>query len=174
MGLTTRQRWVLTLVVLTIAAFGAVDIWGDLMEGASVGHVATEAGGIVAGMMGVAWIWLQKERSQARSIGLERSLASANVEAADWRRKTHDLRRGLSQAIDEQLGAWSLTPAEKEVALLLLKGLSLKEIGDARGTSERTIRQQAQELYRKSGLGGRAEFAAFFLEDLLLPGSSEK
>jgi DNA-binding NarL/FixJ family response regulator len=55
------------------------------------------------------------------------------------------------------------------VGLLLLKGLSLKEAAEARQTSERTVRQQALAVYRKAGLAGRAELAAFFLEDLLLP-----
>jgi hypothetical protein len=31
------------------------------------------------------------------------------------------------------------------------------------------VRQQAIAVYRKSGLAGRAELSAFFLEDLLLP-----
>jgi hypothetical protein len=31
------------------------------------------------------------------------------------------------------------------------------------------VRQHAVSVYRKSGLSGRAELAAFFLEDLLLP-----
>ncbi len=35
--------------------------------------------------------------------------------------------------------------------------------------SERTVRQHAIAVYSKSGLAGRAELAAFFLEDLLLP-----
>ena len=79
---------------------------------------------------------------------------------------------GLSQAIDEQLQNWSFTQAEKDIGLLLLKGLSFKEIAELRQTSERTVRQQAGEVYRKSGLAGRNEFAAFFLEDLLLPNSA--
>ena len=64
---------------------------------------------------------------------------------------------------------WSLTPAERDVALLQLKGLRHKEIADLRKTSERTVRQQALAVYRKSGLNGRNDLAAFFLEDLLLP-----
>ena len=35
--------------------------------------------------------------------------------------------------------------------------------------SERTIRAQAQSLYSKAGLSGRASLSAFFLEDLLAP-----
>ena len=62
--------------------------------------------------------------------------------------------------------AWSLTPAEADIAGLLLKGASLREIAALRRTSEATIRQQAQSVYRKSGLGGRRELAAYFLEAL--------
>jgi len=35
--------------------------------------------------------------------------------------------------------------------------------------SERTVRQHSVAVYRKSGLSGRAQLSAFFLEDLLLP-----
>jgi len=52
---------------------------------------------------------------------------------------------------------------------MLLKGLSHKEIAAMRQTSERTIREQARAVYRKSGLAGRSSLAAFFLEDLLPP-----
>ena len=58
---------------------------------------------------------------------------------------------------------------KREVALLLLKGLSTKEIASVRATSERTIREQARSIYTKAGLTGRAALSAFFLEDLLAP-----
>lgn len=70
--------------------------------------------------------------------------------------------------IDTQLDRWSLSPAEKEVALLLLKGLAHKEIASIRSTSEGSARQQAYAVYQKSGLSGRTEHSAFFLEDLLV------
>ena len=81
-------------------------------------------------------------------------------------RATRSSAGKLSQRYRER---WSLTPAEKEVALLLLKGLSHKEIAQARSITEATARQQARAVYRKAGLSGRNELAAFFLEDLLLP-----
>lgn len=55
------------------------------------------------------------------------------------------------------------------MALLLLKGFSHKEVAGLRGPAERTVRQQALAVYRKSNLNGRASLAAYFLEDLLLP-----
>jgi DNA-binding CsgD family transcriptional regulator len=69
-------------------------------------------------------------------------------------------------AIRHQFEAWALTPAEADIAGLLLKGVSLRDVARLRRTTEATIRQQAQGVYRKSGLGGRAELAAFFLDSL--------
>ena len=59
-----------------------------------------------------------------------------------------------------------LTRAERDVALMLLKGEGHKQAAARLGRSERTVRQHAVEVYRKSGLQGRAELAAFFLQDL--------
>ena len=58
-----------------------------------------------------------------------------------------------------------LSVAEKETALLLLKGLSHKEIASVRNVSEGTARQQATAVYRNAGVSGRNDLAAFFLED---------
>jgi DNA-binding CsgD family transcriptional regulator len=71
--------------------------------------------------------------------------------------------------MESQFERWGLTGAERDVALRLLKGQSHKEIAYVTGRSERTIRQHAVAVYQKSGLHGRAELAAFFLEDLPLP-----
>jgi DNA-binding CsgD family transcriptional regulator len=79
------------------------------------------------------------------------------------------LMRGLGAAIDQQFARWSLTPAEAEVALLMLKGLSHTEISRIRGVSAATTCQQARATDKKAGLVGRHELIAFFLEDLMLP-----
>jgi DNA-binding CsgD family transcriptional regulator len=81
---------------------------------------------------------------------------------------------GLGVAIDRQFERWALSPAEKEVALLLLKGLSHKEIAGVRSVTEATARQQARAVYKKAGLSGRHDLSAFFLEDLLLPPGGEE
>ena len=76
---------------------------------------------------------------------------------------------GLGAAIDREFTKWRLTDAERSVALMLLKGLSHKEIASQRGTNEGTVRQQALAIYRKAGLSGRSSLAAFFLAGLVLP-----
>ena len=100
---------------------------------------------------------------------LVRDLDAARIQGRQWRDETRSLLKGLGEAIDRQFLTWKLTEAERDVGLLILKGLSLKEIAAARVTSERTIRAQARSIYAKAGLSGRAALSAFFLEDLLAP-----
>jgi hypothetical protein len=50
-------------------------------------------------------------------------------------------------------------------------GVCLPSGGGAWQIGETTARQQAGAIYRKAGLSGRHELAAFFLEDLLGPRS---
>jgi len=120
-------------------------------------------------LAGVAFLLLRLRAAQRERRSLGRDLRLARAEAERWRSETRDLLAGLGAAVSEQFERWELTPAEQEIGLLLLKGLSHKEVADVRATSERTVRQQAFALYKKAGLGGRAELAAFFFEDLLLP-----
>ena len=102
-------------------------------------------------------------------LALVRDLDAARIQGRQWRDETRSLLKGLGEAIDRQFVTWKLTEAEREVGLLILKGMSLKEIAAVRDTSERTIRAQAQSIYAKAGLSGRAALSAFFLEDLLAP-----
>ena len=73
----------------------------------------------------------------------------------------------LSQVIQNDFQAWKLSESEKEVAILLIKGLSMNEIGELRGVKEKTVRQQATSIYTKSKCPNRHELAAKFIEDLL-------
>jgi DNA-binding CsgD family transcriptional regulator len=151
--------------------FLIVDPVIDLMTGEGWMHVVVEAmmaSVTLAGLVAILWDMRQERRRRRR---LESDLADAQSDIAHWRRETQALLAGLGSAIDRQFQRWGLTPAERDVGLYLLKGLSHKEVADMRQTSERTVRQQAREIYRKAGVGGRAELSAWFLEDLLLPDS---
>ena len=124
---------------------------------------------IVLAVAGVVHLLGRMQRQQLEQLSLMRDLEVARGEGAQWRADMRELLKGLGSAIDAQFDRWQLTAAEREIALLMLKGLSHKEIALARDTSERTIRQQAQSIYGKANLSGRAALSAFFLEDLLLP-----
>jgi DNA-binding CsgD family transcriptional regulator len=156
------------LFALTAAVI-AGDIVADMLVGVVHTHLALEAAAMALSLAGVGVMWRELRSVQARARDLERDLDGTRADLARWRSEAQEVLRGLGAAMDAQFHRWGLTPAEREVALLLLKGLSLKDIAGMRSTSERTVRQQALAVYRKAGLAGRAELSAFFLEDLLLP-----
>lgn len=69
--------------------------------------------------------------------------------------------------IQKQLDGWKLTPSEKEISWLIIKGFSFAEIAHLRAVKEKTIRAQATSIYQKSGADNRNDFAAKFIDDLL-------
>ena len=121
---------------------------------------------IAVGMVRLTERFKQQHEEQMLLI---RDLETARIEGMQWRSDMSELIKGLSEGISKQFQEWSLTRAEREVGLLILKGMSYKEIAVMRDVSEKTVRQQAHAIYRKTKLSGRASLSAFFLEDLLLP-----
>lgn len=82
-----------------------------------------------------------------------------------------DTARGaLSEVVQRQFSHWGLTPSERDVALFALKGLDVAEIAEIRGAAQGTVRAQLSNIYAKSGTTNRAQFAAWFVEDLLAEG----
>ncbi len=164
-----RLRLVLTLLLTGIALGGAIDLWLDWPNDPGALHIGIEAALLVMSLGGIAFLWsgwMSARRSLTRSVETSHRLTA---ERDEWRERAEKLLRGLGEEIDAQLRRWTLTPAEREIALLLLKGYGHKQIASLLGRSERTVRQHSVAVYRKSGLSGRAELSAFFLEDLLLP-----
>jgi DNA-binding CsgD family transcriptional regulator len=152
-----------------IAILVGADVAADALSGTTPIHLLAELAATAFALTGVALLWRRMEAVRRTAASLGHDLQSAREEAERWRREAGDALLGLAVAIDRQFERWGLTGAEREIALLLLKGLSHKEVATVRDTTERTVRQQSLAIYRKAGLGGRAELAAFFLEDLLLP-----
>jgi DNA-binding CsgD family transcriptional regulator len=62
--------------------------------------------------------------------------------------------------IQEETAASTLTQAERDVIALIFAGCSNQEIGEARGTSARTVANQIQSIFRKLGVQSRAELVA--------------
>lgn len=167
--LSKNERRLLTTILISIVFFIASDIYNDSIEGVKGSHLFLEL--IIACSAAVGFFVLMKN-SFSKSSQLMRTQAlivEREMEIERWKLESQKHIQGLSIAIDTQLARWSLTPSEKEVALLLLKGLSLKEIAEIRNTAEKTVRTQSVSIYSKSGLAGRSELSAFFLEDLMLP-----
>ncbi len=164
-----RFRWLATALLGAIAAGGAVDLALDRPMTLWSFHVLFEIALLTLSLGAVVYLWLGW-RDAGRTLEKTRAeLLARGGERDAWRNRAEKVLRGLGEEIDHQLREWGLTPVERETALLLLKGYGHKEIAVLQGKSDRTVRQHAVAVYRKSALSGRAELSAFFLEDLLLP-----
>jgi len=175
-GRDTASNLALAALAVVLTTLVAIDLASDVRSGTTALHVVVEGAMIALGVAAVVRLAMRLRartrearelREQARELTVH--LEASRQDAARWRRDAGELIAGLSAAIDDQLERWSLSPAEKAIALLLLKGLSHKEIAGLREVGETTVRQQARAIYRKAGLSGRNDLAAFFLEDLLGP-----
>lgn len=167
--MNNKERWIIATVLIFIAVLTSVDIFNDHFEGVATWHISIESAIAVISLIGV--FYLIKGRFILRqNLEKEQRVSSElQTEAHKWRQVSKKYMKGLSVEIENQLDRWDLTEAEKEVSFLLLKGLSNKEIAAIRDTTVQTVRTQTNAIYSKSGLSGRSELSAFFLEDLLLP-----
>ena len=159
---------VVGLALIAIAIAGVTDLILDRPESWLSFHVVFEAATIAGALLIVTVLglhWLRAERAAAR---LEESLIAREAEHAAWQHEAYQALQGFGRAIDVQLRAWQLTPTEREVAILLLKGRSHKTIARLTKRSEATVRQHATSVYQKAHLSGRAELAAYFLEGIPL------
>ena len=80
------------------------------------------------------------------------------------------LRRASGAFLDlleERFAEWGLTPAERDVALFAIKGMSTAEIAVLRATSEGTVKAQTNAIYRKAAVSGRSQLLSLFIDDLM-------
>lgn len=164
-----KERFVIASALAIISFMVFIDLFNDSKEGVVFWHVLLEGTVAIVAVFGIFYVLRGSAQLRLR---LEREITDFSdykKEAELWKIESRKYVDGLSKAIDQQLSKWKLTAAEKEVAFLLLKGMSLKEIAEIRNTAEKTARVQSMAIYSKAGLAGRSELSAFFLEDLLVP-----
>ena len=143
-----------TLVLFSAALFFAYDIFADFMaDDEPLMHLIIE----LCVFLAITIVL----------FGEIRRLKQVKVELSEERSRTARLSGELLTALRNQFSQWGLSRSESDIALLLIKGLSMQEIADARQVKEKTVRQQATSVYAKSGYAGRHELVAHFIEDLM-------
>jgi DNA-binding CsgD family transcriptional regulator len=106
--------------------------------------------GLILGMVVSATLMLRSIRRQRKA---EESLRLASGAFMD--------------VLQERFAEWELTPAEKDVALFCIKGLSTADIAGLRNTSEGTVKAQTNAIYRKAGVSGRPQLLSLFIDELM-------
>lgn len=99
---------------------------------------------------------------------LENNQAKSTI--VDLKRTNRILKNseiGFWKEAKSQMESWNLSEAEQEIAVLLLRGFSQKQIAAVRKKSLRTIENQTSSIYAKSSMRGKLEFISYFLTPLL-------
>jgi DNA-binding CsgD family transcriptional regulator len=155
---------------IVVGILSLLDLFIDLSRGVSLFHIFFEG---TVGILAIIFIvkliskeWAQTKLVQEKLNLLEKESIVLRIDNVKYRQATLKYVNEISVIIDQQMDEWGLSKSEKDVALLLLKGLSHKEIADIRQTAEKTVRHQSGIIYSKSQLEGRAQLSAFFLEDI--------
>ena len=159
---------IITVVLAIVMSLNFIDVITDIGLGVPIWHIVEEGVIVLISALAVIYLIIEMRRRTRELATLANTLSSADQQLANITKEMKSARRKYSEVIHQQFDEWRLTGGEQQVGLLLLKGLSFKEIAVVRSTQEKTVRQQASTVYGKSGLDGRHAFSAWFLEDFMV------
>lgn len=152
----TSLLWLLLVVQALCAAFFMTDAALDWTGGESAGFRHLHAFELVLALalVGGLTATIALIRSQVRRV-------------YDLQRQLHIAQGAFARIIEHQFDEWQLSDAERDVAMLSIKGLTIAEMAELRQTKEGTIKAQCAAVYRKAGVSGRLQLLSYFVEELL-------
>ena len=116
-------------------------------------HELIEIGAALGLIIGVVVGAMLLRASNRRSDKIESQLRAASG--------------AFMELLEDRFDEWRLTPAERDVALFAIKGLSTQDIASVRATSEGTVKAQTNAIYRKAGVTGRPQLLSVFIDELI-------
>jgi DNA-binding CsgD family transcriptional regulator len=156
----TRERRATVLAgLILLQALCALFFIGDVIEDFRVDghldnpHLLLETIAAIALIAGVIFLMIELRGLLSRMSDMQTGLKIAHGH--------------LVEVIQGFFEDWNLTKAERDVAIMILKGLDNETIAQIRNTASGTVRAQATRIYAKSATDGRAQFISLFVEELL-------
>lgn len=148
-----RQKLFLVAASLQIGCgiVFAADVYSERSEFGV--HILAELLAVIALVIGATISISQYRQIMRRNSKIEREL---NVASG-----------AFQEVIEHYFQTWGLTAAERDVALLSIKGVSIADIATMRQSREGTVKAQNAAIYRKSGVSSRAELLSVMIEELL-------
>lgn len=139
---------------LICATIFLVDVVSDLAEGGTLGwHLAPEVLASLALFVGIGLEVIILLQLLQRKASLERSVDMASS--------------AMQDVIESHFTEWKLTASERDVAALMVKGLSIAEIAKVRGSAEGTVKAHLNAIYRKASARNRAEVLSHIMDTLI-------
>lgn len=166
-----QEKLTLTYLLTSIFLLILTDITFYFLEGHPLKDMIfdlfLEATLLILVLFTANYVWKkftsEKETKESIELDLKQTKLLANI----WEKKSKHFVDEFQAHVTAQFTEWNLSKSEKEIAILVLQGKSSKKISTTRFTSERTIRNQCRSIYEKSGLGGKSELSAYFLNELM-------
>lgn len=161
----------LSLMFLALLLLLALDLRSDYVYGLPFTHMIIEIilfFGCLVGFSYFADLALKQYREQGQKLTtLLQNLETQQGQISVLHSKVKSYKDEFRADVQNSFRKWGLTRAEADVAGLLLKGLSIKEISELRKSNEQTVRSQCSSLYKKSKLENRSQLSSYFLDDLI-------
>lgn len=135
------------------ASIFMVDVVYDLREAEVFWHLIPELAATVGLIIGIVFEvrylihLLRRQETMARGLGVAAG--------------------ALSDLMEAYFRDWGLTSAEQDVAAFTIKGYSIAEIAELRGSAEATVKTHLNAIYRKAGVPGRGQLVSLLIEDLM-------
>lgn len=149
--------WSLFALQAICCAYFLMDIAWDLLWPASMNRLADsdvlEALVTIALFFGLAFTGNELRQLLTRHDQLEDQIKVASG--------------AFTEVMETRFKDWSLTSAEREIAILAIKGFSIAEMAELRDTKQGTVKAQCASVYKKADVAGRLQLLSIFLDDLM-------
>lgn len=153
----TAVLWSLFALQAICCAYFLMDITWDLLWPASINRFADsdvlEAFVTIALFFGLAFTGNELRQLLTRQDQLEDQIKVASG--------------AFTEVMEARFKDWSLTSAERQIAILAIKGFSIAEMAELRDTKQGTIKAQCASVYKKADVAGRLQLLSIFLDDLM-------
>lgn len=163
------RQVLLSAFVLFVFISSALEIGFEFAEGETLGTMADDLLWFIVSAILLGLFIFERRQQQKQLRDLSGQLAGVRGKLARLDTKSQELAAQYRAVIQKQFDEWNLSASEQDIVILILKGMSFREIAGLRNTRDKTVRQQASSVYRKAGVTGRNELVAWFLDDLLEP-----
>lgn len=169
--MSSIQKTLLGLFLILITVYGIFDVYDEiqdlLIEEEPIWYVSFEIFIVISSLCALFYFFYIVLKESKKREYAEQKLEKVKTQLESSNVRLQEGKRDYQKVIQWQFSEWKLSPSEKQIALMMLKGVSFKDIAKHRATHEKTVRKQASSVYEKSGLNGRHELSAWFFEDLL-------
>ena len=142
-----------TITYIFVIGFFTVDVIVEFINGETGLDFIVESLFIL-----VLFYMIYQQIKEIKSTSLRLNIAEDRLDV---------LQLEIDKVIEDQLATMLLTKAEKDIAWMLIRGHSFKDIATTRNVTESTIYRQTANIYSKSNVKSLHEFTSIFFNDLI-------